>query len=129
MAVTAAQITRVRSLSAAPAADFSDAAIEDVIELYECIDSAGYLPDEDDYTTTYDIYAAAADIVDQRAAAAATLYDTSADGANLSRNQITQNLTALASRLRARAVSRLTRRTIEETADADDCDDDEEGNS
>jgi len=128
MAVTAAQIARVRALSAAPAADFSDAAIEAVIELYECIDSAGYLPNEDDYTTTYDLYAAAADIVDQRAAAAATLYDTSADGANLSRNQITQNLTALASRLRARAVSRLTRRTIEETEDACDCDDDEEGN-
>lgn len=118
MAVSAADIARTRALSAAPVADYSDAAICAVIALYPKYDSTG--------TETYDLYRAAADIADQRAAAVATLYDVSADGAGLSRSQIQAQLYALGTRLRSRASAVLTQRLIEDTDTTDD--DDEEGN-
>jgi hypothetical protein len=125
MSVTAAHIARVRSLSGATATDFSDAAITAVIELFEVMDGTGYEPSEDGYSATYDLYAAAADVVDQRSVAAATAYDTSADGATLSRNQVYQNLCRLASRLRSRSQARLVVIPNQDTTvDNDDEDDD-----
>ena len=125
MAVSAADIARTRALSAAPVADYSDDAISAVIALYPKYDSTGLAPDDDDWTETYDLYRAAADIADQRAAAVATLYDVSADGAGLSRSQVQAQLYALGTRLRSRASAVLTRVLIEDT---DTTDDDEEGN-
>jgi len=126
MAVSAADIARTRALSAAPVADYSDDAISAVIALYPKYDSTGLAPDDDDWTETYDLYRAAADIADQRAAAVATLYDVSADGAGLSRSQVQAQLYALGTRLRSRASAVLTRVLIEDTDTTDD--DDEEGN-
>ena len=126
MSVSAADIARTRALSAAPVADYSDAAISAIIALYPKYDSAGLAPDDEDWTETYDLYRAAADIADQRAAAVATLYDVSADGAGLSRSQIQAQLYALGTRLRSRASAVLTRSRIEDTDTTDD--DDEEGN-
>ena len=126
MAVSAADIARTRALSAAPVADYSDAAISAIIALYPKYDSTGLAPDDEDWTETYDLYRAAADIADQRAAAVATLYDVSADGAGLSRSQVQAQLYALGTRLRSRASAVLTRALIEDTNTTDD--DDEEGN-
>lgn len=123
MAVTAADIARTRTLSAAPVADFSDAAISAVIALYPKRDAAGLRPDETGWAETYDLYRAAADIVDQRAATAAPLYDTNADGANLSRSQVHAQLLALGTRLRSRASALLTMQPLEITTDAEEDED------
>ena len=120
MAVTAAQITRVRALADASEADFTDAQITLAIEEYLKNDSSGYRPYEDDYTTTYDLYRAAADIVEQRAAKVATQYDTSADGATLNRSQIQEQLYALAARLRSRAAAKAYYSAIEDNTDSSD---------
>jgi hypothetical protein len=122
MAITAAEITRVRSLADASVADFSDGTIEYSILLFPVKDADGLLPDDDDWTATYDLYRAAADIVEQRAAKVATRYDTSADGAGLSRSQMQAQLAGLASRLLTRAKPRVSNPTIEDDEDEDDDD-------
>jgi hypothetical protein len=124
---TAAQITRVRALSNASVADFTDAAITLAIEEYPRNDSAGYHPDEDDWTATYDLYKAAADVAEQRAAKMATQYDTSADGATLNRSQIQEQLYALAVRLRSRGAAKAHYAIIEDNTE--DGEDDDEGNT
>jgi len=130
MAITATDIARVRALSQAAVADFSDATISAIIALYPSVDSAGNIPTDTGYTETWDLYRAAADIVDQRAAAAAPRYDTSADGASLSRSQIYEHLMMLGTRLRARASALITVRPNQTTyTDEDVDDDDEEGNT
>ena len=129
MAATAAQITRVRALAGVTASDFDDAAVTLAIELYQKIDSAGLDPDDEDYTATYDLYRAAADIVDQRAALVVDQYDQNSDGATLARSQKFTQLTRLASRLRARGAPVIARRamqdTYEDAYDDDDEDDDD----
>ena len=120
MAVTAANIARVRSLADASVADFNDAAITAVIELYTRRDADGNFPDEDGYTDTYDLYRAAADVVEQRAAKVATQYNTTADGATLNRSSIQEQLFALAVRLRNRAAAKANRSIIETTEDDED---------
>ena len=119
MTVAAVQITRVRALADASVSDFSDAQITLAIEEYLKMDSDGYFPSETDYTTTYDLYRAAADIAEQRAAKVATAYDTSADGASLNRSQIQEQLFQLAARLRSRAALK-GHRTIQEEIDPED---------
>lgn len=117
---TAAQITRVRALADASVADFTDAKITLAIEEYPRNDSTGLHPDETDWTATYDLYRAAADIAEQRAAKVATQYDTSADGATLTRSQIQDQLYALAVRLRSRGAAKASYAIIEDNSDSDD---------
>lgn len=116
MSVTAAQITRVRKLSGnVSESDFDDDAITDAIELYPKIDSDGLDPADDDWTETYDLYRAAADIVDQRAAAVANQYDQNTDGASLNRSQKFGQLSRLATRLRSRGAPRIARPSLQDT--------------
>lgn len=124
MAVTSTQIARVRSLANVTAVEYDTAAVTAVIELYPIVDSSGYFPDEDDYTETYDLYRAAADIVEQEAAKVAKQYDVTADGATLSRSQIAEGLFTLAARLRARANVQLVP-SVQETIVEDDDDDEQ----
>jgi hypothetical protein len=100
--------------------DFSDAQITLAIEEYPKNDSSGYHPDETDWTATYDLYRAAADIAEQRAAKVATDYDTSADGATLSRSQVQDQLYALAVRLRSRGAAKASYAVIEDNSDTDE---------
>jgi hypothetical protein len=100
--------------------DFSDAQITLAIEEYPKNDSSGYHPDETDWTATYDLYRAAADIAEQRAAKVATDYDTSADGATLSRSQVQDQLYALAVRLRSRGAAKASYAVTEDNSDTDE---------
>jgi hypothetical protein len=127
MSVTAAQILRVRSLANVTLAQYSDAAVTAIIEEYTKMDSSGYMPSEDDYTATYDLYRAAADVVELEAAKVAMQYDTTVDGATLNRSQIAEGLYSLAARLRQRGAAKACK-SIQETI-SDEDDDDEEGNS
>jgi hypothetical protein len=122
MAISAADITRVRNLADASVSDFDDDAIEYSIALFSIRDADGAEPAEDDWVETYDLYRAAADIVEQRAAKVATRYDTAADGATLHRSQLQAQLTALAARLLTKARPRVSVPTL---PDEDESEDDE----
>jgi len=127
MSVTAAQILRVRSLANVTLAQYSDVAVTAIIEEYTKMDSSGYMPSEDDYTATYDLYRAAADVVELEAAKVAMQYDTTVDGATLHRSQIAEGLYSLAARLRQRGAAKACK-SIQETI-SDEDDDDEEDNA
>lgn len=109
MSATAAQITRVRMLSGVTVSDYDDATVTISIEQYPLYDSEGRFQDHTDWEATYDLYAAAADIVDMRATEHVMKYDTSADGANLSRSQMFSQLQSLAKRLRCRCAPKVKR--------------------
>jgi len=130
MAIAVVDITRVRALAGITVADFNDAAVTLAVEAYPKIDSVGLDPTDEDWTETYDLYRAAADIVDQRSAAVVDQYDQNSDGASLARSQKFSQLTRLASRLRARAAPRIARRVLQDTYedayDDDDEDDDDD---
>jgi len=120
MAVTAAQIARVRSLAQVSASDYDDSTVTTIIEMYTTMDTSGYFPAEDDYTTTYDLYRAAADIVEQEAAKVIKQYDVNTDGAQMNRSQMQKQLFTLAARLRQRGAAKVGRSIQETIASEDD---------
>lgn len=88
MSCSADDIAQVRRMVAeSTTTTYADADIEVYIEKYPIIDSEGYFTDNDDWTATYDLNAAAADIWAEKAAAVAVNFDFQADGANFSRSQ------------------------------------------
>ena len=92
--VTAAQIATVRRTTAEPTTTtYSDALITTFIETYPHMDEFGELPTDDDgvanadWTPTYDLNGASADIWQEKAGAIASKFDFSADGGNFSMSQ------------------------------------------
>lgn len=107
MAATEAQVARLRRLCAEPdACTYDDAALAGYVEAYPLQDSLGRLPDDHEWTATYDLYAAAADICDEKAAAVAAQYDFSADGGTYTRSQEWQHWRSMAQRYRARRAAK-----------------------
>ena len=116
MTVTAAQIAQMRRMVAEPTATtYSDALLEDIIELYPTIDELGTMPyyyvqssgvptktDNDNWIPTYNLNAAAAQIWDEKAAAIANQYDFKADGGDYSRSQAFKHATEQAKYYRSR---------------------------
>ncbi len=103
MAVTAAQIARLRRMVAEPTATtYSDDDLGAIIESHPVPDSEGYWPTDDDWTATYDLNAAAAEVWEEKAAALADAYDFQADGASFQRNQLYANAQQQARRYNAR---------------------------
>lgn len=105
MTATAAQIAQVRRMANEPtdANGYTDALIQGYIEAYPLVDENGEtprVPDEQtgdmeenpDWTATYDLHAAAADVWDEKAAVYAGDYDFTADGATLNRSQAYQQM-------------------------------------
>lgn len=99
MAATAAQILRVRRMVNEPTAvDYDDDLITDFIEEYPLVDARGEDPwiestttpgtleENPDWTATYDLNSAAADIWAEKAAPLAGDYNFSADGARYDRS-------------------------------------------
>lgn len=101
MAATAAQIERLRRMVDEPTdATYDDALLAEIIESYPLMDERGeeaYTYDtstspptrdeNDEWVATYDLNAAAADVWDEKAAAAAEDFDFSADGGSYKRSQ------------------------------------------
>jgi len=123
MSASATDVARVRQLADVTVTDFSDGAITAIIELFPVKDSAGYTPIEDDWTATYDLYRAAADVVEIRAAKLVTRYDVTADGATMARSQMQDQMRRLAQRLLSRAKPRFSNPVF------DDDDEDNSGNA
>jgi hypothetical protein len=98
--VTAAQIAQVRRMVNEPlTTTYTDAIITTYIEAYPLVDENGEAPRvpstttpgemmaNPDWTATYDLHAAGADIWEEKAAVLAVDFDVNADGAALNRSQ------------------------------------------
>ncbi len=66
---------------------YTDAEIQTIIELYPLVDAEGFSPDQDNWTPTYDLNAAAAAIWEEKASGRTENFDFSADGGSYSRSQ------------------------------------------
>lgn len=89
MSATAAQIAQVRRMAgiAADDATYTDTVVGGCIEAYPLIDADGRDPSDAEWLDTYDLHAAAADILEERAATLAVEFDFTADGATYHRSQ------------------------------------------
>ena len=89
MTATEAQISKVRRMSAERTdKNYSDAEIQAIIEAHPLVDPSGYAPDQSNWTATYDLNAAAADIWEEKAGGRTEEHDFSADGGSYSRSQM-----------------------------------------
>lgn len=89
MAATAAQILQVRRMAGLAVDDtvYTDAVVGGYIEAYPLLDADGNDPSDTDWVAVYDIHAAAADVLEERAVVLATEFDFTADGATYHRSQ------------------------------------------
>lgn len=101
MAATAAQIAQFRRMVAETGLDtYDDSTLAEYIEAYPLLDEQGEAPytwdtatspptqdANEDWIPTYDLHAAAGDIWEEKAAALATAFDFTADGATYNRSQ------------------------------------------
>ncbi len=92
--VTADQIAQLRRMTAElTATTYSDAVLITYIEKYPHIDQFGEEPLDEwgganaDWTATYDLAAAAADVWEEKASAVATKFDFSANGGQYTQSQ------------------------------------------
>jgi len=92
--VTAAQISQLRRMTAEPTtATYSDATLTTYIEAYPHIDQYGETPLDvwgvanAEWTPTYDLAAAAANIWEEKAGAVAAKFDFSANGGQYTQSQ------------------------------------------
>ena len=100
MAATTAQVYQLRRLAAEPtdARGYTNTRLAAVIEGYPLPDAAGRRPTDADWSPTYDVNQAAADVWDEKASSLAENYDTA--GAN--RSQAYEHAVRRAKHFRAR---------------------------
>lgn len=109
MAATAEQVARLRRMVAeATTTTYSDDDLTEYIERYPLLDERGQEPyswllsepptqqENPLWIATYDLHAAAADVWQEKAAAVASNFDFTADGASFSRSQTYQQMLAQA---------------------------------
>jgi hypothetical protein len=108
MSATDAQVARVKRLCVIEAEDtvYDDDTVQECIEQYPKLDSEGRDSEDDEWDEDYDLFAAAADICEEKAATFAGKYDFSADGGTFSASQQFDHWSRLASRYRSRRAAR-----------------------
>jgi hypothetical protein len=117
MTATAAMIAELRRMVAEPTADiYSDTLIQGFIERYPMLDDAGEEPyvwsdadppirsDNADWTPTYNLNLAAADIWEEKAAAVAAQYDFRAGQSSYTQSQLQTQYLQMAERYRNKRV-------------------------
>jgi len=111
MAATAAMIAELRRMCglAADDATYTTVVLTAYIERYPLVDSVGYDPDDDDWTATYNLYAAAVDVSLEQAAAVADRFDHSDNQGSFSMSQQQRNYLGQAERYRGMADKQLAR--------------------
>lgn len=119
MTATSDQIEQLRRMTAEPTQDtYSDSDMATYLERYPLLDEQGKRPytlssnsppereTNDAWIPTYDIYAAAGDIWEEKAAAVASLYDFKADGGDYARSQRYEQYMKMARSNRSRRSSK-----------------------
>lgn len=98
MSATDTMIARLRRMVLEPDASngYDDDVLAAVIEQYPLLDADGNDSSSDDWTASYDLHAAARDVLEEKAAVVAGDFDFSADGGNYQRSQVYQQLMNLA---------------------------------
>lgn len=96
-----------RMIDEASPTTYSDSALNEYIERYPVVDAAGYEPDDDDWTDTYNLYLAAADICEEKAATASGEVTFQADGASFNLSEKSRQWLRMAEQYRGRATERL----------------------
>lgn len=125
MSATAAQITRVRRMTnEKTSTTYADADVQTLIEAHPLVDADGFSPEQDNWTPTYDLNAAAADIWEEKASAPAQDFNFSADGGNFSRSQVFEQYMQMARYYRARRSFKGVQ--MEATPKADEAEDEDE---
>ena len=126
MSASAEDIAQLRRMvSESSTTTYSDALLGEMAEKYPIIDADGYFPDDDDWTATYDLNAAAADIWAEKGAAVVGNFDFSADGASFSRSQEFDMATRMAAFYRSRRnVKALRMMASPKESDTESLDDD-----
>jgi len=98
---------------------YTDTVLSEAIERYPVADSAGELPTDENgnansqWTPTYDLNSAAAEVWMEKAAALASAYDFSADGGSFNRSQMITQAQSMAAYYRARRAARSVRLVAE----------------
>lgn len=99
-------VSRVALLSAS--GEFPDVAtpvVEAFVDDAARPDVDGHLPDNAEWTPTYDLNAAVASVFETKAALVANRYDTSTDGQGLNRSQLIGHFRTMAAMYRNRIAS------------------------
>lgn len=103
MAASDEQVLRLRRMVAEPGTTtYSDSSLAAYIEAHPLIDDDGYEPEDDDWTDTYDLAAAAGDVWEEKAAALVGGYDFAADGGDFKRSQAVEQAERQARHWRSR---------------------------
>lgn len=127
MAASAELIARLRRLTGEPTtATYDDAALAERIEAYPVRDARGEDPyswdasatppapvSNDAWLPTYDLYAAAADVWEEKAATVASDFDFSADGGRYDRSQVYEQYMKQVRYFRGKRRARGTRQRME----------------
>jgi hypothetical protein len=139
MAATAAQKAQLRRMIAeSTATTYTDAMLATYIETYPVTDARGEYPwvestttpgtleANDDWTATYDLNAAAADLWAEKAASVAAQFDFNADGGSFNRSQKYQFAMAQSRYYRARRAAKTITARPEPRPDSDELIEDSE---
>ena len=95
-------IDQLRRLVAESTQDtYDDAALSAVLQRYPLPDTTGLAPDATLWAGSWDVYRAAGDVWDEKAAAVVGNYDFSADGGDYKRSQAHSQMLAMARRFRS----------------------------
>lgn len=126
MAASIVEVVKLRRMVAeSTSVTYSDDDLEDIIETYPVLDSEGLDPDDDAWTATYDLNAAAAQIWEEKAAALIGLYDFNADGGSFNRSQMYEQAMKMARHFHSRKRVKTITTRPEPKLDAEELDDDD----
>lgn len=126
MAASVTEVVKLRRMIAdSTSTTYSDDDLEDIIEGYPVLDSEGLDPEDDSWTATYDLNAAAAQIWEEKAAAFIGLYDFNADGGGFNRSQMYEQAMKMARHYHSRKRVKTITTRPEPKLDAEELDDDD----
>ena len=126
MAASVTEVVKLRCMIAdSTSTTYSDDDLEEIIESYPVLDSDGYDPEDDDWTATYDLNAAAAQIWEEKAAAYIGSYDFSADGGSFNRSQMYEQAMKMARHYHSRKRVKTITTRPEPKLDAEELDNDD----
>ena len=106
MTITPEELVRLRRMIAEPSQDnYTDVELTELAETAKIPDLNGLEPTDPNYIPTYDLYALAAEIWDEKASEISDEFDFSADGGSFSRSQKVQQYMAQARKYRSLSTS------------------------